>query len=152
MIFLLFAILALSIFIVWAVAHIGVPTSISSTFYNGKTQKTYTLVISGIGVLMMLYLPQTLIQWAGVSLILGTAAPDFKHATSFSKLIHFLFTGATALLAWWHIGGMWMGFAGVGLLGLAKLGEKRLTINPVLWIELVLFYITFFGLLIFELL
>ena len=152
MIYLILALLALSIFIVWAVAHIGVPTSISSTFYRGKTQKTYTMVITGIGVLMMLYLPNTLIQWAGVGLILGTAAPDFKHTSSLSKLFHFGFTGTTALLAWWYIGGLWFGFAGVGLLGLAKLSEHRLTINPVFWAELVLFYVTFFGLLIFELL
>lgn len=150
MIYLLTAIVALSIFIYWAFVHIGLPSSISSTFYESKTQKTYTMVITGIGVLMMLYLPDTLIQWAGVSLIMGTAAPDFNHATSLSKLLHFGFTGTTALLAWWYIGGLWFGIAGLALLGLAKLSEKRLTIQPVFWAEVILFYVTFFGLLIFE--
>lgn len=150
MIYLTLAILALSIFVYWAVKHIGLPSSISSTFYRAKTQKTYTMVITGIGVLMMLYLPDTLIQWAGVSLILGTAAPDFKHTSSLSKLLHFGFTGTTALLAWWYVAGMWFGFAGLALLGVAKLSEKRLTIQPVFLAELILFYVTFFGLLVFE--
>lgn len=151
MIYLITAMLALSVFVFWVFVHTGLPSSISSTFYHNKTQKTYTQVISGIGVLMMLYLPDTLIQWAGVCLIFGTAAPDFKHTSSLSKQIHFGFTGATALLAWWYVGGIWFGVVGVVLLGLAKLSEKRLTIQPVFWAELILFYVTFFGLLIFEL-
>lgn len=151
MIYLITAIVALSVFVFWVFVHTGLPASISSTFYHPKTQKTYTLVISGIGVLMMLYLPDTLIQWAGVCLIFGTAAPDFKHTTSLSKLIHFGFTGATALLAWTYIGGIWMGITGVILLGLAKLSQKRLLIKPVFWVEVVLFYVTFITLLIYEL-
>lgn len=134
--------LTLTLFLIWAIKHIGVPTSISSLFYYAKTQWTYTIVVSGIGGLMSFYEPHSLLHYAGFSLVLGTAAPHFKHSTSLSKIFHYGFTGLTALLAWTHVGGIWMGLAGVALIGSAKLSERKVK-NPVFWAEVALFYVTF---------
>jgi len=143
----LISITTLTVFLYWAIKHVGIPTSISSLFYPAKTRWTYTIVIGGIGSLMTLVDPYSLIHYAGISLILGTAAPNFKHESSLSKPLHYGFTGLTALLAWTYIGGIWMGLAGVLLIGVAKLLDKRIA-NPVFWAEVILFYVTFSKLMI----
>ena len=146
MIPIIIALVALSWFLVWAIRYVGVPTSISSLYYESKIRWTYTLVISGIGALMTFVAPYSLIHWAGVSLILGTAAPHFRDVFSLSKLIHFGLTGATALLAVWYVGGVWMGLGAVVLLAMAKLVENDLK-TSVFWAEAFLFYGVFLALI-----
>ena len=147
MIHLLIAVVALTWYLIWMNKHIGIPTSISSTFYENKTRWTYTMVIAGIGGLMSFVDPGSLLHYAGFSLILGTAAPDFKHESSMSKLFHFAFTGATAILGWAYLGGWWLGLAGGVLIGGSKLIEAKFP-KAVFWAELVLFYSVLIGALL----
>ena len=143
----LLSITALTIFLIWAIRHVGKPTSISSLFYPTTTRWTYTVVISGIGALMTLVDPHTLIHYAGISLVFGTAAPHFKHESSLSKPLHFGFTAITAILAIAYVTNFWMGITAAALLGASKLLERRIK-NPVFWAELLLFYSVFILILI----
>ena len=141
------SITALSIFLIWAIKYVGVPTSISNLFFPAKTRWTYTAVISGIGALMTFVEPYSLIHYAGICLVLGTAAPNFKHESSLSKPLHFGFTALTAILAVAYISTFWVGVGVTALLGVAKLLEKRIK-NPVFWVEVLLFFGVFVGILI----
>ena len=89
MTYTIIALVALTWFLLWAYKHVGIPASISSLFYFSKTRWTYTMVISGIGVLMTLAEPESIIHYAGISLILGTAAPDYRNTNSLSKYFYF---------------------------------------------------------------
>ena len=138
----LLSITALTIFLIWAVMHVGTPTSISSLFYPTKTRWTYTATISGIGALMTLVEPYSLMHYAGIALVLGTAAPHFKDKNSLSKPLHFGFTAITAILAVAYVTNFWLGITAAALLGASKLLEKKIS-NPVLKAEILLFYAVF---------
>ena len=99
MIYTVITLVALSGFLLWAYRHEGIPESISSLFYRPKTQWTYTMVISGVGALMTLVAPTSILHYAGISLILGTAAPDYRDADSLSKYFHFGLTFITAFFS-----------------------------------------------------
>ena len=99
MIYTVITLVALSWFLLWAFRHEGIPESISSLFYRPKTQWTYTMVISGVGALMTLVAPTSILHYAGISLILGTAAPDYRDADSLSKYFHFGLTFITAFFS-----------------------------------------------------
>lgn len=147
MIATLISIITLISFLLWAVKYTGTPTSISSLFYSAKTRWTYTLVIGGIGVLMTLVDPYSLIHFAGISLVLGTAAPHFKDESSLSKPLHFGLTGLTVVLAITYSLNLWFGIIGLLLLGISKLLENRIK-NSVFWTEVFLFGVVFLGVLI----
>lgn len=85
MIYIVIALVALTWFLLWAYKHEGIPESISSLFYRPKTQWTYTMVISGVGVLMTLVAPKSILHYAGISLILGTAAQIIAIQTPFQN-------------------------------------------------------------------
>ena len=140
------AIAGLSWFLYWAYKHEGIPDSISSLFYRPKIQWTYTMVISGIGVLMTLTAPQTIIHYAGLSLILGTAAPDYRDPDSLSKYFHFGLTFITAFLAWFAIGGIWLACAGASMILVAFLSRNKIK-GLMYFVELILFYVTLIALL-----
>ena len=99
MIYTVIALVALTWFLLWAYKHEGIPESISSLFYRPKTQWTYTMVISGVGALMTLVAPESILHYAGISLILGTATPDYRDTDSLSKYFHFGLTFITAFLS-----------------------------------------------------
>ena len=143
----LLSITALTIFLIWAIRHVGVPTSISSLFYPTKTRWTYTMVISGIGALMTGVDPHSYIHVAGVFLVLATAAPHFKHENSLSKQLHYSFTAMTAILAIAYLSSLWIGIGAAALLGVAKLLEKRIK-NAVFWVEVLLFFSVLIGIII----
>ncbi len=149
MIYLITALIAITWFSYWTYKHVGIPTSHSSTYYFNKIKWTYTMVIGGIGVLMLMGFPDTLLGYAGASLILGTHAPDFRDKGSLSVYLHFGLTAITAILGFAYIGGWWMGLAGGVLIGASKLLEgKKPEWNPVYWAEQILFYTTLIGALI----
>ena len=144
---ILLSITALTIFLIWGIVHEGLLPSISEFFYRAKTRWAYTMVIGGIGVLMTFAVPGTLIHYAGASLALGTLAPHFKDKSSLSTPLHFGFTVITAVLAETYVYNLWVGFGALVLLGLAKLLEKHIK-NAVFWVEILLFYSVFIGIII----
>ena len=160
MILTIIAIISLYTFLYWAYKNEGVSTSISAYYYIPKTSATYAMVLSLIGVLILLSFHQGYNALAGASLILGTAAPNFKHKYSLSKYFHFSFTGATALLAWCHIGGCPLGIIAVILLVTAKIISLKASLlakkDNALWYlrrsvyfaELLLFTVALWGTLI----
>lgn len=89
------ALVALTWLLLWAYKHEGIPESISSLFYRPKTHWTYTKVISGVGALMTLVVLESILHYAGISLILGNAAPDYRDTDSLSKYFHFGLTFIT---------------------------------------------------------
>ena len=139
--------LALTAFLWWAIKHVGVPTSISSLFYVNKTQWTYTMVIGGIGALMTLVDAYSLIHYAGISLVLGTAAPHFKDENSLSKPLHYGFTALAVIFSIAYFTNFWIGLIAAAFLGGSKLLEKKIP-NPVFWMELLFFYGVFLAILI----
>ena len=66
------------------------------------------MVISGVGALMTLVAPESILHYAGISLILGTAAPDYRDTDSLSKYFHFGLTFIKAFLAWFAVGGIYL--------------------------------------------
>ena len=69
MIYTVIALVALTWFLFWAYKHEDIPESISSLFYRPKRQWTYTMVISGVGALMTLVAPESILHYAGISFI-----------------------------------------------------------------------------------
>ena len=49
-----------------------------------------------LGALMTLVAPESILHYAGISLILETAAPDYRDTDSLSKYFHFGLTFITA--------------------------------------------------------
>lgn len=149
MTYTIIVLVALTWFLLWAYKHEGVPESISSLFYRTKTQWTYTTVISGIGVLMTLVEPKTMIHYTGISLILGTAAPDYQNTNTLSKYFHFDLTFITAFLAWLSVGGIYLAFAGAAMILVAFFSRNRIH-GLTYFVELILFYVTLISLLYME--
>lgn len=141
----LLSFITLNIFLSWAVRHEGIPPSISSLFYKAKTRWTYTMVLAVIGLLMMQVDVGGAIYYAGMTLVLGTAAPDFDHRASLSRWLHFGFTAATVVLAVAYISNLWLGFVAVGMLGVAKLTKLK---TAVFWVEVLLFYTVLIGIVV----
>ena len=137
---------ALTWFLLWAFKHVGIPQSISSLFYHPKTQWTYTMVISGVGALMTLVAPTSILHYAGISLILGTAAPDYRDTDSLSKYFHFGLTFITAFLAWFAVGGIYLACTGAGMILVAFFSRNRVH-GLTYFVELILFYVTLISLL-----
>ena len=146
MTYTIITLVALTWFLLWAFKHVGIPQSISSLFYHPKTQWTYTMVISGVGALMTLVAPTSILHYAGISLILGTAAPDYRDTDSLSKYFHFGLTFIAAFLAWFAVGGIYLACTGAGMILVAFFSR-----NPVhgltYFVELILFYVTLISLL-----
>lgn len=149
MTYTIIALVALTWFLLWAYKHEGIPESISSLFYRTKTQWTYTMVISGIGVLMTLAEPKTMIHYTGISLILGTAAPDYRNTNTLSKYFHFGLTFITAVLAWLSVGGIYLACAGAAMILVAFFSRNRIH-GLTYFVELILFYVTLISLLYVE--
>lgn len=143
MIYLITSATALTIFLVWMYKNIGIPQSISATFYDSKTRWTYTAVVSGIGALMIFIDHGSLLSFAGLSLVLGTAAPDFKDTASLSMQLHYGLTATTAVLAGVYLFGLWGLLAGV-VLGVSTLIDNKIP-KAVFWAEILLFYTAFTG-------
>ena len=146
MIYTVITLVALSGFLLWAYRHEGIPESISSLFYRPKTQWTYTMVISGVGALMTLVAPTSILHYAGISLILGTAAPDYRDADSLSKYFHFGLTFITAFLAWFAVGGVYLACTGAAMILVAFFSRNRIH-GLTYFVELILFYVTLISLL-----
>ena len=145
MIYTVIALVALRWFLLWAYKHVGISESISSLFYRPKTQWTYTMVISGVGALMTLVTPESILHYAGISLILGTAAPDFRDTDSLSKYFHFDLTFITAFLAWFALGGIYLACAGAGMI-LVAFFSRNWAYGLTYFVELILFYVTLISL------
>ena len=136
------------LFTLWAIAYVGVPTSYSNLYYIPKTKYTYTMVMPMIGLTMIFTQQDLFLQAAGAALILGTAAPDYEHDSSFSVWLHFGFTVCAAFAAWWSVGGVWMAVSAIVMLGVAKLlSSQPAAKNAVFWAEVVLFAVVFFDLI-----
>lgn len=149
MTYIIIALVALTWFLFWAYKHVGIPESISSLFYRAETQWTYTMVISGIGVLMTLAEPESIIHFAGISLILGTAAPDYRNTDTLSKYFHFGLTFITAVLAWLSVGGIYLACAGAAMILVAFFSRDRIH-GLIYFVELILLYVTLISLLYVE--
>lgn len=149
MIYTVIALVALTWFLFWAYKHEDIPESISSLFYRPKTQWTYTMVISGVGALMTLVAPESILHYAGISLILGTAAPDYRDTDSLSKYFHFGLTFITAFLAWFAVGGIYLACTGAGMILVAFFSRNRVH-GLTYFVELILFYVTLISLFYVE--
>ena len=146
MTYTIIALVALTWFLLWAYKHVGIPESISSLFYRPKTQWTYTMVISGVGALMTLVAPESILHYAGISLILGTAAPDYRNTSSLSKYFHFGLTFITAFLACFAVGGIYLACTGAAMILIAFFSRNRIH-GLTYFVELILFYVTLISLL-----
>ena len=145
MIYTVIALVALTWFLEWAYYHGGIPESICSLFYRPKTQWTYNMVISGVWALMTLVAPESILHYAGISLILGTASPDYRNTDSLSKYFHFGLTFITAFLAWFALGGIYLACAGAGMILVAFFSRNRVH-GLTYFVELILFYVTLISL------
>lgn len=145
MIYTVIALVVLTWFLLWAYKHEGIPESISSLFYLPKTQWTYTMVITGVGALMTLVSPEFILHYAGISLILGTAAPDYRDTDSLTKYFHFGLTFITAFLAWFEVGGIYLACAGAGMILVAFFSRNRVH-GLTYFVELILSYVTLISL------
>ena len=145
MIYTVITLVALSGFLLWAYRHEGIPESISSLFYRPKTQWTYTMFISGVGALMTLVAPTSILHYAGISLILGTAAPDYRDADFFSKYFHFGLTFITAYLVWFAVGGIYLACTGDVMI-LVAFFSRNWVHGLTYFVELIIFYVTLISL------
>ena len=145
MIYTVIALVVLTWILLWAYKHEGIPESISSLFYLPKTQWTYTMVITGVGALMTLVSPESILHYAGISLILGTAAPDYRDTDSLTKYFHFGLTFITAFLAWFEVGGIYLACAGAGMI-LVAFFSRNWVHGLTYFVELILSYVTLISL------
>ncbi len=144
MITITITILLFVLFTLWAVAYVGVPKSYSALYYNAKTKYTYTMAMPMLALAIIFTQSDPFLQAAAAALILGTAAPNYEHRPSLSVYLHYGFTAIAALLSWWPIGGLWMAFAAVLMLGIAKLLSSQPALkNAVFWAEVILFTVVF---------
>ena len=103
------------------------------------------MVISGVGALMTLVSPEFILHYAGISLILGTAAPDYRDTDSLTKYFHFGLTFITAFLAWFEVGGIYLACAGAGMILVAFFSRNRVH-GLTYFVELILSYVTLISL------
>ena len=101
--------------------------------------------LSGVWALMTLVTPESILHYAGISLILGTAAPDYRDTDSLSKYFHFGLTFITAFLAWFALGGIYLACAGAGMILVAFFSRNRVH-GLTYFVELILFYVTLISL------
>ena len=141
-------ILLFIVFTLWAIAYVGVPASYSALYYHAKTKYTYTLAMPMLALAIIFTQTDPFLQAAGAALILGTAAPNYEHRTSLSLYLHYGFTAASAALAWWSIGGLWMAIAAVLMLRIAKLlASQPAAKNAIFWMEVIFFTVVFWHLI-----
>ena len=101
--------------------------------------------LSGVWALMTLVTPESILHYAGISLNLGTAAPDYRDTDSLSKYFHFGLTFITAFLAWFALGGIYLAYAGAGMILVAFFSRNRVH-GLTYFVELILFYVTLISL------
>ena len=94
---------------------------------------------------MTLVAQESILHYADISLILETAAPDYRVTDNLSKYFHFGLNFITTFLAWFAVGGIYHACTGAGMILVAIFFRNRVH-GLTYFVELILLYVTLISL------